>query len=67
MALYFARRVGRQGGGVGCLRVVSARVRARAALTALEQPSDAAIEEFAGETFDHYDEHAAELRAFAGG
>ncbi len=43
------------------------RVRARAALTALEQPSDAAVEEFAGETFDHYDEHAAELRAFGGG
>jgi Mycothiol maleylpyruvate isomerase N-terminal domain len=40
------------------------RGRAREALLALETLTPEAIEEFAGETFDHYDEHAVELRAF---
>ena len=29
-------------------------------------PGGAAIEEFTGETFAHYNEHAAEIRAFTG-
>lgn len=42
------------------------RERARSALGALATITDEAVEEFAGETFEHYTEHAAELRAFAG-
>jgi hypothetical protein len=41
------------------------RERARAALSALPTITDAAAEEFTGETFEHYDEHAAEIAAFA--
>jgi hypothetical protein len=41
------------------------RVRAREALQALPSLTDAAIEEFGGETYEHYDEHAAQIRAFA--
>ena len=41
------------------------RERARAALSALPTLTDAAVEEFAGETFEHYEEHAAEIAAFA--
>jgi len=41
------------------------RERARAALSALLTLTDAAVEEFTGETFEHYDEHAAEIAAFA--
>ena len=42
------------------------RERARAALQALPSITDAALEEFTGETFEHYEEHAAEIRAFTG-
>lgn len=42
------------------------RVRARQALQALPELTDEAITEFAGETFEHYDEHATEIRAFTG-
>lgn len=42
------------------------RERARAALRALPSITDAALEEFTGETFEHYEEHAAEIRAFTG-
>jgi hypothetical protein len=42
------------------------RERARAALQALSTVTDEALEEFTGETFEHYEEHAAEIRAFAG-
>jgi len=42
------------------------RERARAALKALSTVTDEALEEFTGETFEHYEEHAAEIRAFAG-
>ena len=42
------------------------RERARAALLALATVTDAALEEFTGETFEHYEEHAAEIRAFTG-
>jgi hypothetical protein len=42
------------------------RERARAALQALSTVTDEALEEFTGETFEHYEEHAAEIRAFTG-
>ena len=42
------------------------RERARAALLALATVTDEALEEFTGETFEHYEEHAAEIRAFTG-
>jgi hypothetical protein len=42
------------------------RSRCRQALTALPELTDEAISEFTGETFEHYDEHAAEIRAFTG-
>jgi hypothetical protein len=41
------------------------RDRARAALSALPAVTDAAAGEFSGETFEHYEEHAAEIAAFA--
>ncbi|HEY7399598.1 MAG TPA: DinB family protein [Actinomycetota bacterium] len=44
-----------------------ARVRARAALTALPDVSDAAAAWFGEETFVHYDEHALHVRAFLDG
>ena len=42
------------------------RERARAALQALSTVTDEAVEEFTGETFEHYEEHAAEIRVFTG-
>ena len=42
------------------------RERARAALSALPTVTPEALEEFTGETFEHYEEHAAEIRAFTG-
>lgn len=41
------------------------RDRAREALIAMPEMSEAAGKEFADETFEHYDEHAAEITAFA--
>jgi Mycothiol maleylpyruvate isomerase N-terminal domain len=41
------------------------RERVRDALRALPSLTDEAVEEFGGETFEHYEEHAAEVRAFA--
>ncbi len=41
------------------------RVRVREALQALPTLTDAAVDEFRGETFEHYEEHTAEVRAFA--
>jgi DinB family protein len=41
------------------------RERARTALAALPELTDPAVEEFTGETFEHYEEHAAEIAAFA--
>jgi hypothetical protein len=41
------------------------REKARAALRRLPTLSDEAVAEFGGETFEHYEEHAAEVRAFA--
>jgi hypothetical protein len=42
------------------------RGRCRQALSALAELTDEAVTEFSGETFEHYDEHAAEIRAFTG-
>jgi len=41
------------------------RARFREALPGVEAPSGDLLEDIAGETYDHYDEHAAEIRAFA--
>ena len=41
------------------------RERARAALSAFGDPPDKAVEWFTDDTFDHYEEHAAEIRAFS--
>ena len=41
------------------------RDRAREALIAMPEMSEAAGKEFADETFEHYDEHAAKITAFA--
>lgn len=40
------------------------RVRCREALEALPTLTVEAIEEFTGETFEHYEEHATQIRAF---
>ena len=42
------------------------RVRVRQALQALPALTEEAVTEFTGETFEHYNEHAAEIRAFTG-
>jgi hypothetical protein len=41
------------------------RVRVREALQSLPTLTDEAVDEFRGETFEHYEEHAPEVRAFA--
>ena len=41
------------------------RDRAREALIAMPDVTDTAASEFGGETFEHYDEHAAEITAFS--
>jgi hypothetical protein len=41
------------------------RDRAREALIAMTDVTDAAASEFTDETFDHYEEHTAEIAAFA--
>ena len=46
-------------------RAADARSRVRAALTAFDDAPGRAVEWFADETFDHYEEHAAQIRAFA--
>jgi hypothetical protein len=43
------------------------RVQCREALEALPTLTDEAVDEFTGETFEHYEEHAAEIRAFITG
>ena len=40
------------------------RERARAAFSAFVDPPDAAVALFTEEAFGHYEEHAAEIRAF---
>ena len=41
------------------------RERVRAAYSALADPSPKALELFTSETFDHYEEHEAQIRAFS--
>jgi len=41
------------------------RQRVRAAFSAFDDPPPKAIELFGDETFDHYDEHEAQIRAFS--
>jgi hypothetical protein len=48
-------------------RAADARSRVRAALTAFDDAPSRAVEWFQDETFDHYEEHAAQIRAFAAG
>ncbi len=43
------------------------RERARAALTSLGAMTEEAADEFAGETFRHYEEHTAEVDGFLRG
>jgi predicted nucleotidyltransferase len=43
----------------------NSRERVRTAFAALNEPTPKAIESFRDETFDHYDEHAAQIRAFS--
>ena len=40
--------------------------RVRAAFSSSSDPGEAAVRWFTEDTFDHYDEHAAEIRAFLG-
>jgi len=46
-------------------RSEAARERIRAVLSSLAEIPPAAESEFVGETFEHYDEHAAEIQRFA--
>jgi hypothetical protein len=46
-------------------RSEAARQRIRAVLSSLSAVPPAAESEFVGETFEHYDEHAAEIERFA--
>jgi hypothetical protein len=48
-------------------RSEAARERIRGALASLTEIREAAESEFVDETFDHYDEHAAEIERFAAG
>jgi uncharacterized protein (TIGR03083 family) len=48
-------------------RSEAARERVRSVLSSLSDIPPAAESEFADETFDHYDEHAAEIDRFAAG
>jgi len=46
------------------LRLAQNRRRARQAFAAFDDPPVAAIERFRCDTFEHYEEHAAQIRAF---
>jgi hypothetical protein len=47
------------------VRTEENRARLRAAVPTVADPSDDLLEDLAGETWEHYEEHAAEIRAFA--
>jgi hypothetical protein len=49
------------------VRAEENRVRCRDALEALATLTDEAVDEFGGETFEHYEEHAAQIRTFNAG
>jgi hypothetical protein len=65
------RMVAEDGKGKSWDEVIGAaergRDRARAALIAMTEVTDAASSEFTYETVDHYEEHTAEIVAFAAG
>jgi Mycothiol maleylpyruvate isomerase N-terminal domain len=42
------------------------RNRIRSSLSVLDDPPELAVKWFTNETFDHYDEHGAQIRAFHG-
>jgi hypothetical protein len=42
------------------------RHRIRSSLSALDDPTDLAVQWFTNDTFDHYDQHGAQIRAFHG-
>jgi hypothetical protein len=42
------------------------RLRIRSSLSALTDPPDLAVQWFIRDTFDHYEEHGAQIRAFLG-
>ena len=48
-------------------RSEAGRERVRSVLSSLEEISPTVESEFADETFDHYDEHAAEIERFSAG
>jgi hypothetical protein len=43
------------------------RVRARTAFAAFDEPPELAVQWFTDDTFDHYEEHAEQIRAFNDG
>jgi hypothetical protein len=43
------------------------RSRVRAAMAAFDEPPELAVQWFTDDTFDHYEEHAAEIRVFNDG
>jgi hypothetical protein len=43
------------------------RTRVRAAFAAFDEPPELAVQWFTDDTFDHYEEHAAQIRAFNDG
>ena len=47
------------------VRTEGHRARLRRALPTVPELTAELLEDYAGETYDHYDEHAAEIRAFA--
>ena len=51
--------------GDAILRLEQNRERARVALSALGDLPEVAVDWFTDDTFDHYEEHAAEIRAFS--
>ena len=46
-------------------RLEQGRERARAAVSAFDDLPEVAVDLFTDDTFDHYDEHAAQIRAFS--
>ena len=61
-----SRRVGRWGDDA-VRRAERNRTRARAAFDPFDEPPALAVQWFTDDTFDHYEEHAAQIRAFNDG
>jgi hypothetical protein len=49
---------------IAFLRLEENRERVRTALSAFSEPPELAVQWFEDDTFDHYDEHGAQVRAF---